>query len=217
MSSKWDRNPEKEGLKLSPKERDWKLAGMGGISGRRKPKKKKFFGDGSSSSDSTFDEADIFDSSTKEEDEDEDAAWNDIKPPALRLILEAAPLRKLAERHISCPSCGGDLEMHFKTMTITSSPSLQCKSKECSFIANARSPAEANLPQFEDDNRDRSTDFALNCQCVLSVTCNGDGPTEAGRMLGLLGLPNDTTMDSGSFGVRKDGSYYLGSASREYV
>jgi hypothetical protein len=36
---------------------------------------------------------------------------------------------------------------------------------------------------------------------VLSFISMGDGPTEAGRQLGLLGLPNDTTMQSRSFSI----------------
>jgi len=33
------------------------------------------------------------------------------------------------------------------------------------------------------------------------MICNGDGCTEAARMLGLMGLPNDTTMDGRSFHI----------------
>jgi hypothetical protein len=49
----------------------------------------------------------------------------------------------------------------------------------------------------QDDNFERTTDYALNVLYVF-----GEGPTEAGRLLGLLGLPtNDTTMESHSFGI----------------
>jgi hypothetical protein len=53
----------------------------------------------------------------------------------------------------------------------------------------------------EDDNFERTTDYALNVLYVLGFISMGDGPTEAGRLLGLLGLPNDTTMESRSFGI----------------
>jgi hypothetical protein len=51
------------------------------------------------------------------------------------------------------------------------------------------------------DTRERSTDFAINVLFVLGFLSSGDGPTEASRMLGLLGLPNDTTMHTRSFGL----------------
>ena len=34
---------------------------------------------------------------------------------------------------------------------------------------------------------------------VLSFLSRGGGPTEAGKVLGMLGLPNDTTMEAKSF------------------
>jgi hypothetical protein len=40
----------------------------------------------------------------------------------------------------------------------------------------------------------------------------GDGPSEGGRLLGLLGLPNDTTMESRSFGIIEE---RIGPAIRE--
>jgi hypothetical protein len=36
---------------------------------------------------------------------------------------------------------------------------------------------------------------------VLGIISNGSGSVEAGRLLGLLGLPNDTTMETRSFGT----------------
>jgi hypothetical protein len=45
------------------------------------------------------------------------------------------------------------------------------------------------------------TDYAVNVLYVLGLVACGDGGKEAGRMLGLLGLPNDTTMEGRSFGI----------------
>jgi hypothetical protein len=46
-----------------------------------------------------------------------------------------------------------------------------------------------------------STDYAVNVLYVISFTSLWEGGTEAARLLGLLGLPNDTTMKSWSFTI----------------
>jgi hypothetical protein len=45
------------------------------------------------------------------------------------------------------------------------------------------------------------TDYAINVLYILGFISMGDGPSKGGRLLGLLGLPNDTTMESRSFGT----------------
>ena len=45
----------------------------------------------------------------------------------------------------------------------------------------------------------RSTDYAVNVMYVLGFLSSGDGGTEAGRLLAMLGLPNGTTMATYSF------------------
>ena len=45
----------------------------------------------------------------------------------------------------------------------------------------------------------RTTNYAINVLYVLGFMASGDGGTEAERLLGFLGLPNSTTMDSRSF------------------
>jgi hypothetical protein len=42
------------------------------------------------------------------------------------------------------------------------------------------------------------------CTSKVGFVSSGDGGTEAARLLGLLGLPNDTTMQSRSFGLIED-------------
>ena len=54
------------------------------------------------------------------------------------------------------------------------------------------------------DERERMSDSAVNVLYVLGHYLNGDGCTEASRLLGILGLPNDTTMDRRSFGIIED-------------
>jgi len=46
---------------------------------------------------------------------------------------------------------------------------------------------------------ERNTDCAVNILFVLGFITSGDGGKEAERILGLLGLPNYTTMEKRSF------------------
>jgi hypothetical protein len=56
-----------------------------------------------------------------------------------------------------------------------------------------------------DDDRERNTDFAINVNYVLGyLWAGGDGGTEAGQILGAMGLPNDTTMETRSFPIIKE-------------
>jgi hypothetical protein len=67
----------------------------------------------------------------------------------------------------------------------------------------------------EDDeytNYERMTNYSVNVLYVLGLISVGDGSTEAGRMIGLLGLPSDTTMMNRSFGIIEE---RLGSFVRE--
>jgi len=48
---------------------------------------------------------------------------------------------------------------------------------------------------------ERNSDYAINILYVLGFMCSGDGGKEAERLLGLLGLPNSTTMEKRSFGT----------------
>ena len=201
MASKWNVDDKTEKRKLAPSESDWNLAGHGEtLVGKRQRKARTFLGD--SSSDESYSSGS--DESSSEETEEEaldlDNSWNDRKPPASRMMLESSALTELIETNMRCPKCGGDIEFLLETITIATKPWIQCKSKQCGFIAHGQSPTPASLPQFK-DNRMRNTDFALNVLYVLATIVNGDGGTEAGRMLGLLGLPNDTTMTTRSFGT----------------
>jgi hypothetical protein len=63
------------------------------------------------------------------------------------------------------------------------------------------SPSATTMHAETNDNRERNTDFALNVLYVLGFISMGDGSTEAARLLGLLGLPNDTTMELRSFSI----------------
>jgi hypothetical protein len=51
---------------------------------------------------------------------------------------------------------------------------------------------------------ERMTEYSANVLYVLGLISVGDEATEAGRMLGLMGLPNDNTMMNRSFGIIED-------------
>ena len=198
MASKWNVDSKIEQGKLAPKEGDWNLAGHGELSGKRERKKRSFLGD-SSSDESNCDDDDSSDSSSEEEERGQESK----KPAATRVIVEVEALKDLVESNMKCPKCKGHVELLYETVTIATRPYMKCKSNQCSFISHASSPSPAALPQFR-DNRMRNTDYALNILYVLSVISNGDGCAEAGRMLGILGLPNDTTMSTRTFGTIED-------------
>jgi hypothetical protein len=67
------------------------------------------------------------------------------------------------------------------------------------FIRETMSPSPASATTGNnDDNRERNTDFEINVNYVLGFLWAGDGGTEAGQVLGTMGLPNDTTMETRS-------------------
>jgi hypothetical protein len=121
------------------------------------------------------------------------------KPPETRVILEAEATRKLDEPFLKCPSCKKKtMNLNFETATIASSTYLSCNS--CTFVQESDAPAPAKLSQYTDE-RERMTDYTLNCLFVLATIANGSGAHEASHLLGFLGLPNDTTMEPRGFGI----------------
>ena len=128
------------------------------------------------------------------------------KPPSSRVIVDVDPMIMMLETHLSpCPKCGARLKMSFPTVCVASGCRLTCPNfglleSDCSFIVNA-DPISADITRQPGDNKiGRNTDHAINILFVLAFVACGDGGTEAARILGLLGLPNSTTMQSRSFG-----------------
>jgi len=117
-----------------------------------------------------------------------------------RATFEVAAVRSL-EDHLVCPKCQSSIQIEMPTVGIASGLRLKCRNDFCSFLdikrpqsTNFDLPLTAGSPLTT-----RTTDFAVNMLFVLSMTCSGDGPTEAGRVLGLCGLPNSTTMQTCNF------------------
>jgi hypothetical protein len=123
----------------------------------------------------------------------------DTKPPATRLFLEYESLKKCMEKNCRCLKCNGPVEMGVKTLCLASNIMVSCINKDCGYIDVSDLPATAEVLAI--DTRERSTDFAINVLYVVGFLSCGDGPTEAARILGLLGLPNDTTIHTRSFGL----------------
>jgi hypothetical protein len=128
------------------------------------------------------------------------AATAKKKPINSRVIVEVGQLER-AFKNFPCPSCEEPLELKIRTVCIASSIELVCNNKECSYISDFERPLPTSIHEADDDKYERMTDYAVNVLYVLGFISVGDGSTEAGRLLGLLGLPNDTTMMNRSFGI----------------
>jgi hypothetical protein len=122
------------------------------------------------------------------------------KPANTRVLLEMEELLKAFEQ-VGCPKCGSPIAMKARTVCIATSIGLECTKEKCEFLYHGGMPAPTTMHADLEDSFERTTDYAINVLYVLGFISLGDGPTEAGRLLGLLGLPNDTTMESRSFGI----------------
>jgi hypothetical protein len=85
------------------------------------------------------------------------------------------------------------------TLCIATNLVFACGNKKCGYVFHSEAPAMAGQGHKKKDKRQRSNDCAINVLWVLGFISCGDGEAEAARMLGLLGLPNDTTMETRSF------------------
>ena len=138
------------------------------------------------------------------------------KPPNTRVILEVAKMKRLMERNIVCEKCQSAVDVSFPTTTIASGCRIQCTNQLCSFV-DVEKPAIASVPLPDDAGSAlirRIVDYEVNVLFVLSFLCCGDGGSEAGRVLGLLGLPNSTTMERRSFGIVED---YIGPVLQQFA
>ena len=125
-------------------------------------------------------------------------------PESTRFIGETGPMIKMMEEFIVCPLCNQKVSvtMTSKGFGIGNVTRLQCTDKTCTFV-HVNKPSPANVPLLEDAGSElisRNSDFAVNVLFVLGFIASGDGGTEAARILGLLGLPNATTMQARTFG-----------------
>jgi hypothetical protein len=221
-SSNSSRNTVREEARLRLGEDGWNLIAGAGTSNRTRnggagrpnlSVRRSYFNESSTDSDyeanqqasSSEEEVEYDDDSSDESlaEDPEEEEGDGKKPSCTRLFLEVASLKKCMERNCRCPNCNGPVEMTVKTLCLASNIMVKCKDNDCGYVDVSDLPATAQVGTRIDD-RERSTDFAINVLYVLGFLSSGDGCTEAGRLLGLLGLPNNTTMQSRSFGLIED-------------
>jgi hypothetical protein len=203
--------------KLAPLEGDWRLPGVSDVvvsrtrhGGNGRPslcvRKKQFI---ELESEEEEEEEEMEDEEEEEDDdevypeEDPDGCDDDDspkKPEASRVLIETEALSEGFEKNCRCSNCGGRVSFTLKSLCLATSFTIQCKKKGCGYIYNSKACAAASIGYFE-KRRERSTDYAVNVLFVLGFLSCGDGGTEAARLLGLLGMPNDTTMETRSFGI----------------
>jgi hypothetical protein len=194
-----------ENERLGNQESDWNLAVGKAVTTRTRgggKQKERPEPESSSTSDEERDESEQ-DIDEAKEDEEYERRFVLKKPPHERVILEVAHVEEAFERFSRCPECGSGLSIELRTICITSSIVVTCKNLHCEFVGCSGSPC-AKTTMYEGDNYERMTDYALSVLCVLCFVSMGDGHSEAGRILGLCGLPNDTTRDSSSFHMIED-------------
>ena len=135
-----------------------------------------------------------------EEDEEDTSPEEQEEPIFQRLLLEQEPLREFMECNMRCVKCRGFMAIIFDTCTLATKLSAHCKNKRCSYIDYCAPPQAASVRLPDGAIRtERNTDYAVNVLYVLGFIGCGDGGREAARVLGMLGLKNDTTMESRSF------------------
>jgi hypothetical protein len=93
--------------------------------------------------------------------------------------------------------CQHPFELKLQNICLATCISLHCNNVLCGYVHHADQPAQTTIHDGLDDQYERMTDFAVNVLYVLGFVSMGDAHSEAGRLLGLLGLPNDTTNNHG--------------------
>ena len=206
-SNRWRVQLSCEANKLSSKESDWKLAGTTSTTSRT-----RHGGNGRPNFqsrrlllESLDDDSSHSETETTTIDA-EDVAPEGKKPAATRVLLEAAALEKTILECGRCKECNkdGTLQVEMKTVCLATRMKVSCKDPTCSFLYCSDAPAATSIHMDNDDSYERTTDYAVNVLYAIGFLSCGDGSHEAARLLGLLGLPNDTTMETRSISIIED-------------
>lgn len=140
-----------------------------------------------------------------------------LLPPSTRIILEREPLQKQMESYVFCPKCKSNVTVSFPTTCIATGSKITCNNDMCSWI-NYQGPRTADVPLPQTHQGSalivRNVDFEANVLFVLSFLTSGDGGVEAGRLCGMMGFPNSTTMGPRSFGIIEE---YIGPVIRQFA
>jgi hypothetical protein len=121
------------------------------------------------------------------------------KPMHERVMVEVKHVESVFEKFCNCPECDGPMELKLDTVCIATDISVRCHDAACSFLSYKPPQSMKKTTMHVEDGFERMTDYALNVLYVVGFISMGDAHTEAARLLGLCGLPNDTTMKSRSF------------------
>jgi hypothetical protein len=214
-----------ESYKLAPPDSGWNLAGCAAPASRTRSGhgSEKSTSSGSKAADAAVDavgreppqapliietdtDADADDEAEEDEDLDESEEEHEekkrSKPEATRVIIEVSAMMDTLAKNCRCMECGSEIKPELETTCIATSIKLTCKSSACGYLFYSGPPATASVGKV--DKRERSTDYAVNVLFVVGLLACGDGCTEAAKVLGLLGLPNDTTMEGRSFPTIED-------------
>jgi hypothetical protein len=159
-------------------------------------------------SNSSDEVTEVLEETTEEEpivvvEEESTVKKKSVKPANNRVVLEVDAMEALVSQ-LACRECGEAVKMTVKTVCIATSIGIECMNEDCGYIFHPPAPAGTSIHLARGDNFERSTDYAINVLFVLGFLSMGDGCTEAARLLGLMGLPNDTTMKGRSFGIIED-------------
>jgi hypothetical protein len=108
--------------------------------------------------------------------------------------------------------------LRFRASALQAVSFVSCENDQCEFVGYTGDGPCAKTTMHEGDNYENMTDYTLNVLYVIGFVSMGDGHTEAGRILGLCGLPNDTTMNTRSFHIIEDRiGPYLQELSEEII
>ena len=207
---KWRPAAANEARRLGNTEGDWNLPGGGQLPRTRGasssvciPRPRDLFGDSVIDGDGSV--GDCQSSAASSLTDSTSTKRKYWKPPATRVIVEVIPVKTLLDKYLTtaCPRCESNLQVTFPTTCVASGCRLECGNKGGCTFADLVSPAGSAIPLAGDAGSEkikRNTDSALNILYIFSFIASGDGGTEAARLLGLLGLPNCTTMQGRSFG-----------------
>jgi hypothetical protein len=202
-----------EAYRLSSKEGDWQLPGAAcppplsrtRFAGHGRPNlsRNMIEEEEQESSDASWSHHSSSDDEEEEEDFSADESENkSAKPESTRVILEVDALMATLGDNCRCMECQSKVQVELKTTCLATCIELTCTNPDCGYIYYSLPPAK--VKSDNEDKRERTTDYAVNILYVLGFLCCGDGCTEAARILGLMGLPNDTTMEGRSFGIIED-------------
>jgi hypothetical protein len=176
------RNTVREEARLRLGEVGWNLVGgevpssrtRGGGTGRPNLSvRRSYFNESSPDVSSVDSDYEADEESSSEEDLDSDVEEEkELKPPPTRLILEYESLKKCMEKNCRCPRCDGPVHMDVKTLCLASNVMVSCIDKECGYVDVSDLPATAQVPVGpKADERERSTDFAINVLYVQGWIC----------------------------------------------